>query len=74
MDKRAKPRPGLAAAIQEAVSATHAFNPIFVHFAKRRNTLVRITEAQLSPHDAIHLHFDLVPGDDSRRIARFDQP
>ena len=25
------------------------------------------------PTDSIHLHLDLVPGDDSRRIARFDR-
>ena len=30
--------------------------------------------ADALPPDAIHLHFDLVPGDDSRRVARFDQP
>ena len=30
--------------------------------------------ADALPPDAVHLHFDLVPGDDSRRIARFDQP
>ena len=30
--------------------------------------------ADALPPETIHLHFDLVPGDDFRRVARFDQP